>query len=136
MELDITAFVAEAEPFNFSASMAEMGQNAGRITWANAKEEAERTPLLTTIDQIEAAKEYFGDFGAWSDEEITDWDTQTVNALLIQFISGDLRELEGLCADDNGEIDWVKAETLASEGVIAGRIYPGDDGKIYCYIGN
>lgn len=40
MELDITSFVRDAAPFEFSASQMEMGEDAGRITWRNACEEA------------------------------------------------------------------------------------------------
>lgn len=136
MELDITVFVTEAEPFNFSASQMEMGQDAGKITWNNAKDEASRSPLLTTEEQITEAKEYFGDFDAWDDEEIAAWDAQTVNAMVIQDISSNLRELESLCMGDDGEIDWTKAEALSNEGTIRGNIYLGDDGNIYFYIGN
>ena len=55
--------VTHADPFEFSASRAEMGDNAGPITWANAKGEAARAPLLTTEEQLDAAREWAGGFG-------------------------------------------------------------------------
>lgn len=134
MELDITDFFHNAEPFNFSASVMEMGKDAGRITWANAKETAADAPLLTSEAQLDAARDYFAGFGAWSREEIAAWDATEVNALLIQEISGNLRELESLCMRDDGELDWTHIEALSREGTISGNIYPGDDGRIYFYM--
>ena len=37
MEINITRFVTECDPFNFSASQAERGDNVGPETWSNAK---------------------------------------------------------------------------------------------------
>ncbi len=142
MELDITRFVAETDAFQFSASAAELGQDAGRITWNNARDEARDAPLLATADQIEQAREWFKSFGAWDDDERAAWDADDINALLIQFISGDLRELESLCAADNGGIDWECARELSEAGTIGGRIYrgdvPGSDGlgRIFFYLGD
>jgi hypothetical protein len=136
MELDITEFVTDVDAFQLSASAAEMGQNAGKITWANSKAEAARAPLLTTPEALEKARVWLGEFGAWDDEEIAAWSEQEVNALVIQFIAGNLREIESLCMGDDGEIDWAKAEELSSEGRISGGIYPGDDGRFYFWLGS
>lgn len=136
MEIDITAFVASADPSEFSASRAELGQDAGKITWNNAKAEASLHPLISTDDEIEAFRRWIHDFGAWDDDEVAAWDSDEVNALLIQHISGDLRELEGLCPSDDGTIDWDGARELSEQGTIGGRIYPGDDGRIYFYMGS
>jgi hypothetical protein len=43
MELDITNFVRNAETHELSASRAELGNDAGKITWNNAKREASTT---------------------------------------------------------------------------------------------
>ena len=79
MEIDVTAFFENADPFEFSHSRAEGGANAGPQTWANAKEEAQRSPLLTTPEQLDALRSYV--IAAWSPIEC--------NALFIQLISGD-----------------------------------------------
>lgn len=98
MEIDITNFVRTAETHEFSASRAELGDNAGKITWAkaNAVAEAGNTRWITdeTRDEFEA---WVKEFGAWSRDEIKAWSLDECNALLIQFISGDLNELESLC---------------------------------------
>ena len=52
-EINVTALVTEGEMFEFSASRAERGQNAGPETWANAKAEAAvSTPAATKSSTI------------------------------------------------------------------------------------
>ena len=142
MEIDITDFFNGSEPYNFSASAAEMGQNAGRITWRNAVEEAEQSPMLTTEAQLDALRYWAKDTGAWSAEEIAAWSDAECNAFFIQLVSGDMRELQDLCMNDNGDMDWDFAQTLSEEGAIAGHIYPcdiaghKDFGRIFYYLGN
>lgn len=137
MEIDITSFVKTAEPCEFSASAMELGQDAGKITWNNAKCEAESTQLIGE-DNRDDFNQWAREFGAWEREEIEAWDLVECNALLIQYISGDLRELESLCYSDDGEygIDWEKARELSEAGTIGGNIYQGDDSRLYFYMGN
>jgi hypothetical protein len=136
MEIDITTLTTEADMFEFSASMAERGMNAGPETWANAKAEAEARPILSD-DQLPEFRDYMRGFGAWDADEINAWDATECNALFVQFVAGDLREAESLCPGDGpGGIDWEAYAKLAEEGTCSGRIYPGDDGKIYAYIGD
>ena len=127
MEIDITRFFHEANAFEFSASRAERGQNAGAETWANAKEEGARAPLLSTPDEIEALRKYVKDFGAWSEEEIAAWDDVECNALFIQLISGDIRET-GMFAGDS--FDWEQYDRGAEKGRWGGNLYKSAD-KIY-----
>jgi hypothetical protein len=136
MEIDITEFFNSAEPFEFSASMAERGQNAGRETWRNAVAEGTDSPLLTTPEQIEALRQWAKESGGWDAAERAAWSDAECNALFIQLISGDMRELESLCMGDNGEIDWQEAEKLSHAGTIGGNLYRGDDGKVYYYLGS
>lgn len=137
MEIDITAFVANSDPFEFSASRAERGQNAGPETWMNAKSEASVRPLIGQ-DARDAFERWAREFGAWDEGEIAAWSLEECNALLIQFISGDLRELESLCPSDDDAfgIDWDDARKLSERGTIGGNIYPGDDGRVYFYMGS
>lgn len=130
MEIDITALVTDAELPSLSGSVAELGANAGKITWSNSMAEAASKPLLTE-DQLDAARDWAREFGAWDDEHIDGWSAQEVNALVIQYVAGNLREIEALCSDDKGEIDWVKAEEMAARGTISGNVFPGSDGRFY-----
>ena len=136
MEIDITRFFTEAEPYEFSGSMAERGDNAARETWNNAKREATESPLLTTEEELSALRSYVKEFGAWDDVEIAAWDSVECNALFVQLISGDMREIESLCMGDDGEVDWNEHERLANRGTISGNLYRGDDGRVYYYLGS
>jgi hypothetical protein len=136
MEIDITRFFNESEPFEYSASIAERGVNAGRDTWNNARDEGSRSPLLTTAEQLAALREYVKGFGAWDAAEIAAWDDSECNALFIQLVAGDMREMESLCMGDDGEIDWNEHESLASQGTISGNLYRGDNGRVYYYLGS
>ena len=137
MEIDITHFVRTAETHNFSASRAELGDNAGKITWDNAVREAASTQLISETDRDEF-ESWVRDFGAWSQDEIKAWSLDECNALLIQYLSGDLRELKSLCYSDSDEfgIDWNEAEKLSHAGTIGGRIFKSDDSRVYFYMGS
>ena len=137
MEIDITDFAMTAEPSEFSASEAELGQSAGKITWANANCEAASAPFLTTDAAFDGFYAWIKGFGAWDDDEIKAWTPIECNALLVQYISGDLRELTELCpGDDEYGIDWSEALPLQERGTISSNIYKGDDGRLYFYMGN
>jgi hypothetical protein len=132
MELDITRFFMDEDAADYSASAAELGQNAGKITWNAAKEAATTYDFLDTDEKRDAFRAYVKGFGAWSEEEIAAWDNDGLNALLIQMISGDMRE-GGLNAGDNlTDAEWEEYEN----GGNAGRLYRGDSGKVYYYIGD
>ena len=137
MEIDITGFIRTAETHDFSASRAELGDNAGKITWDNAVREAASTRLITSKSRDEFER-WVRDFGAWEAREIAAWSLKECNALLIQFISGDLNTLESLCYSDDDEfsIDWQEAEKLSERGTIGGNIFKGDDGRVYFYMGS
>lgn len=129
MELNITYLVErEVELSLFSGSRAEHGEDAGQYTWNNALTEATDNPLLTT-EQHDGAKDYIRGFGAWDDEEIDSWDCNELNALVLQLIAGDLREMEHY---DTYE-DYVAA---AEQGSCSGNAYRGDDEQWYYYLGS
>lgn len=132
MELDITAFFTDCEPAKLSASAAELGPNAGRITWQNAKEAVMGADprLLAPEGAREAFNDYAKGFGAWSDDEIEAWSDDEAEALLAQMIAGDMREA-GLEPDASPE-DWARYE--ADENA-RGSIYRGDNGRVYFYLG-
>jgi hypothetical protein len=137
MEIDITNFVRTAETHELSGSIAELGKDAGKITWNNAVREAATTQLISKTDRDEFER-WVREFGAWDRAEIEAWSLDECNALLIQYISGDLNELESLCYSDTDEfgIDWRKAERLSERGTISGNIYKGGDDHLYFYMGN
>jgi hypothetical protein len=132
MDIDVTEFwrMSDSELMEFSASIAEMGECAGKHTWNHAKQEAERKPLVGE-EGYQELREYFVEFGAWSEEEIATWDGQTLNALLVQFIAGDIREREGMTLDEfekgmeDGTVGGRLSLVRDSEKVISAYYYVG-----------
>lgn len=97
MQIEITSLVETFAP-DYSASCAEMGDNAGRITWGNNVRDA--VPLLSTGEQKDAFRDFVKSSGGWTREEIAAWSDTELNALFHQWVMGDVREapaiLEGI----------------------------------------
>lgn len=128
--INISRFFHNAEPCEFSASAAELGQDAGKITWNNAKREAAEAPLLTTPEQLDALRAWAKATGAWDEDERNAWDDDECNALFIQLVSGDMREA-GFDDYEPSEEAWEEYYARAERGEISGNMYRGDDGEIY-----
>lgn len=131
-ELDITDFFYNACPRDYSASVAEIGQDAWRITWQAALDDSDGYQLLRSDDDREAFREFVRGLGAWSDDEVAAWSDQELNTLCIQFVSGDMREVPGMPADG---WDWDKYEQMVDEGICSSRLFRASDGHVYFYIG-
>lgn len=129
MEINITSLFTSGEycPRDYSASVAEIGNNAGQITWQAAMES--EYGFLDTPEKLDAFRDHIQGFGAWSEEEITDWDVTECNALFVQLVSGDIREA-GLDVDNP---DWDEYEANDN---IPHNIFQGIDGNIYYYLGS
>lgn len=136
MYVDVSRLISEVAPFDLSASIAERGKNVGPETWANAKATATGTPLSIDADDRDVARKWFAEFGAWDRDEIAAWSAAGVDALILQFAAGDLREVQSLCPGDGlGDVDWIEAERMAEEGTVPGRLYPEGE-RLMIYIGN
>ena len=122
MEIEITKFVIYSEPFDFSHSQAEGGENAGKNTWRNAMKEARESPLLKTDEELDALKHWANETGAWDEDETATWSPEHCNALFIQLVSGDLREM-GFDEVNPEDFNWEDYETQAQAGQISGRIF-------------
>lgn len=137
MEINITKYFDNEEHCLVSGSRAELGDNAGAITWQNALESAQSDLLPQfTPEEIEEIRDYFGTFGAWDDEERAAWSIQEIRALVSQLISGDIREIENVCSDEDGEIDWEEYQKESEAGRVSGRIFGAADDEKFYYIGN
>lgn len=129
MIFDITQMVADSDDMPMlSGSAFELGDNAGSITWENSLDYAQKYPLLRTPESIQEAKYYFKDMGAWSKDEIDTWSDLTVQALLIQFVAGQIRELENY---DNETAYFI----AQADGKVSGNLYRDDDNKWFIYVG-
>jgi hypothetical protein len=121
MEINITQFFNSACFKDYSASVAEIGNNAGADTWRAACDDSSYYMMLDTDEKQEAFKDYVRGFGAWTDEEINAWSSIEVNALFIQLVSGDIREHE---------------VTVLPEGKSVESFYFGPNGQVYFYVGD
>lgn len=137
MELDITTFFNAACPRDYSASVAEIGANAGASTWQAARDDSEDWPILDTDEKREAFREFVEGSGGWTRREIDDWSNTELNALCIQWIAGDMREPVGFdLRADMPDSEWMEYERQCNAGMCSGRIYRGDSGNVYFYIGS
>ena len=132
MEIDITDFFMRACPRDYSASVAEIGANAGADTWSAAVDDAPDWDLLTSDDEREAFREFVRGFGVWTDEEISAWSDRELCALFIQFVSGDMREAD--ISAKSTEDDWRRYQCDEESGRVSSRIYRADDGSIFFYL--
>lgn len=131
MEINITRFFNDASPMDYSASVAEIGRDAGPDTWRAAVEAFDDYVLLTTDEERAAMRAYAKEFGAWTEEAIAAWSDAELNALLIQMVAGDMREA-GLTPEST-VTDWQAYEDNES---CSHRIFRTVAGNIYFYIGS
>lgn len=114
-EIDITRLL-ETDMFTFSHSQAEGGQDAGSNTWQAAVNHAKETrpPLLETEEQKEQFRDFVKSSGGWDEEEISAWSDDELNALLLQWIAGDVREcpakLDGITFEERENEWWYSHE--------------------------
>ncbi len=131
MELNITKFFNDAAPMDYSASVAEIGDNAGADTWRAACEDSQDYCILDTEEKRVAFRAFALSSGAWNEEEIATWSDKELNALCMQWVSGDMREGDL----DVAEPDWDNYQKDSEAGRVSGRIFKGIDGEIYFYAG-
>ena len=136
MELNITKFFNEACLRDYSASVAEIGSDAGPSTWRAACEDSADYMLLDDDDKREAFRAFVRSSGGWDDEEIATWPDVEINALCLQWIAGDIRE----CLEwdhERGDVDaWTYYTQLAEQGTVPSNLFKDDDGQVYFYIGD
>jgi hypothetical protein len=136
MEFDITEFFNTCAPMDYSASRAEIGDNAGADTWCAACEDSPDHVILDTDEKREAFRSFVRSAGAWSDEEIAAWSDVELNALCIQWIAGDMREPVGFeLGPDTTNEQWAEFARQSEVGQVSGRIFKGTDNRIYFYAG-
>ncbi len=128
MELNITNIVNNTDPFNYSASAAEIGLNPVQTLWNAATRDADALLSGENFNR-EAYDVFFKGFGAWDKAERDAMSDTDFRALMLQFIAGDMREAD--IHANMTDAEWAEYEA----GDNAGRIGRGDDGQVYYYIG-
>jgi hypothetical protein len=129
LEIDVTRYLGDDHDLmDYSSSVAESGQNAAKFTWENALAEANDHPLVTKDEELEYVRRWLLDWGAWDQKEVDAMSDKEVNALLLQFVSGDLREMEMFETPE-------AYEAAQREGSVSAALGPGDGGRWYYLIG-
>ena len=129
-EINITRLVTDTETWDLTGSVATHGPNVARNTWENALQTAQDSPLLTTEEELQAMRDWAYSSGGWDENEIDSWSDQELNALFLQLVAGDMREI-GLEDSDLESFDWAECEQRQSAGEIPCNIYLGSDGEVY-----
>lgn len=132
MKINITALL-DQDQFALSHSAHEGGENAGRNTWNASLKRAKETTLLDSPEKLQAMRDFARSSGGWNEEEVNAWTPQEVNALFLQWIAGDCRELG---ADSLEYIDWEEVKEDQREGRIPSNLFRSDSGEVYFYLGS
>lgn len=123
--VDITDFLARESMRDYSASVAEIGNNAGPATWAASVENAPDWQFIPE-DQIDYFREWVASSGGWTRDEIKAWSDNELQALCLQWIAGDVRE----CDADSPDADWERIRKDQENGRIPSTVYC-QDGRVY-----
>jgi hypothetical protein len=128
MEINVTKLFAHPQynPRLISASIAELGPDAGQTTYDNSLSLANEVILVQSEDEIEEAIECLDEYGAWELEDMKEWSLQELNALIIQFVTADAREAlpkgwESMSLDEL-HASWPSDEEI--EEVVRTRSFP------------
>ena len=129
MEIDVTRYVEGVDCSLFASSVWESGlQNIGAITWQNALRHVDCEGFLAP-EEVAEVRDWLLDLGAWDSDEVAAMSDLEVNALLLQFVAGDVREMEAF-----GETPEEYEQALI-DGTVSGRLYRSDDGSWFFYVG-
>lgn len=124
LEISVHRLVDDVDPSTLSASVVERGVNVGPETWSNSVACATESPLLTTDDERRRAREFFAEFGAWDDSEISGWSNEELDALVLQYAAGDLREAQAVCPGNGlAGINWRRFAKESEAGTISGNLF-------------
>lgn len=130
-EIDVTPLFASTgfNPWSCFNSVANLGPNAGELTWQASQRFA--SSLVLSEGQKEAFRGFVRSSGGWDDEEIALWTDAELTALCVQWIAGDIREGFGDdLPDDPAEWDWVEYLHMADNGSVSSTLYLSD-GKLF-----
>lgn len=137
MEIDVTSLVIDTDTWTLSGSIATHGKDVAKETWAAANEQAGVTPYLDTPAKLAAMRAWMKGTGAWDKAERDAMSDVELNALFIQLVSGDMREM-GLDQQNAHEFDWDAYRERSDGG---GSLYVGDVegsdgfGRYFYYLG-
>jgi hypothetical protein len=102
---DVTLMFQGSEPWDCSNSVANLGDQAGRLTWESAKDvvgaDVPAWLLCPHADACEEMRQWCKETGAWDREEIADMSDATLLGIFVQNVASELRML----GSDDHELD-------------------------------
>jgi hypothetical protein len=131
-EIEITHLFTDESPFvpfDCSNNRATLGEDAGALTWGASVECAKEITLLDSEERKQAFRDWVRSSGGWNDEEIAAWSDVELNALLLQWIAGDVREAFGDA--DFSEWDWADYQERSERGSVSSNLFRADDGRVF-----
>lgn len=129
-EIDVSPLLASPgfDPRSCFNSVANLGQNAGKLTWQASRRAA--SALILSEGQKEAFRDRVRSSGGWDDEETAAMSDADLTALCVQWISGDIREGFGDdLPEDPAEWDWAEYQKESEAGHCPSTLYL-HDGKL------
>ena len=130
-EIDVTPLLASPgfDPWDCSNSVANLGQNAGKLAWQASRSFA--PALVLTEGQKDAFRDWVRSSGGWDDEETAAFSEAELTALCVQWIAGDVRESFGDdLPEDPAEWDWAEYQKESEAGHCPSTLYL-HDGKLF-----
>ena len=130
-EIDVSPLFASPgfDPWDCSNSVANLGQNAGKLTWQASRRAA--SALVLSEGQKDAFRDFVRSSGGWDEEETAAFSDTDLTALCVQWIAGDIREGFGDgVSNDPAEWDWADYSERAERGAVSSTLYL-HDGKLF-----
>jgi hypothetical protein len=140
LELNITKYFEENDPYYMSGSVSKLGANAACITWENSLA-ASDGELLTSEESCQDTRDWIREFGAWSEDEINSYTKTELEAFILQSAASEINDIMSFY-----EQDYDNEEILSTQEIIeliindedyrdslSSNLYVSDD-KIYIMI--
>jgi hypothetical protein len=139
LELNITKYFENGanDPYYMSGSVANLGSNAGKLTWNNSLD-ASDGELLTSEEACQDTRDWIRSFGAWSDDEISSYTNTELEAFILQHAASEINEMISIYERDYDDEDMLSMQEIIElitndkdyQDSLSGNIFVSDD-KLY-----
>ena len=123
-EIDVSPLLASPgfDPWDCSNSVANLGQNAGKLAWRASQRFA--PALVLSEGQKEAFRDFVRSSGGWTRDETAAFTDAELTALCVQWIAGDIREGFGDgVSNDPADWDWEDYNQRGERGSVSSTLY-------------
>ena len=132
LELNITKYFENGanDPYYMSGSVANLGSNAGKLTWNNSLA-ASDGELLTSNESLQEVRDWLKSFGSWDDAEIESYTAQELEAFVLQDAANTINEILSILERDYEYEDLSLVEMVTL--ICNDSDYQDDLGNIYAH---